>query len=200
MITQNPTQPETDPTKPSRERPEFESPASAKAPAKRQLPPAWRPWIVGAGVVLLIFGIWAIVKTLTSSAGAPRYITKPVAYADISSTVEETGTVNPVNEVSVGTQVSGTINSLSVDYNSIVHKGQVLATLDPTSLQATAAQAHGQLSAAQSNASAASSTASQSSAAIQAAMATANVSAANVKSAGANVTVVVGEDNAPATG
>jgi HlyD family secretion protein len=187
MITQNPAYPETDPTKPSDDRPEYESAANVRKPAKRQLPAGLRPWIIGAGVVLLIFGIWAIVRTLTSGASAPRYITKPVAYADIS-TVEETGTVNPVNEVSVGTQVSGTINSLSVDYNSIVHKGQVLATLDPTSLQATAAQAHGQLAAAQSNASAASSSASQSSAAIAAAVATANVSAANVKSAAANVT------------
>ncbi|HEY5094727.1 MAG TPA: efflux RND transporter periplasmic adaptor subunit [Candidatus Eremiobacteraceae bacterium] len=187
MITQNPAYPETEPTKPSQERPEFDSPVNERKPAKRQLPPALRPWIIGAGVVLLIFGIWAIVRTLTNGAAAPRYITKPVAYADISSTVEETGTVNPVNEVAVGTQVSGTINSLSVDYNSIVHKGQVLATLDPTSLQATAVQVNGQLAAAQSNASAASSTASQSSAAIAAAVATANVSLANVKSAAANV-------------
>jgi len=188
MITQNPAYPETDPTKPSDDRPEHESPANERKPPRRQVPAGLRPWIIGAGVVLLIFGIWAVVRTLTSGAGAPRYITKPVAYADLSSTVEETGTVNPVNEVSVGTQVSGTINSLSVDYNSIVHKGQVLATLDPTSLQATAAQAHGQLAAAQSNAAAASSSASQSSAAIAAAVATADVSAANVKSAAANVT------------
>ena len=48
--------------------------------------------------------------------------------------IEETGTVNPVDEVNVGTQVSGTISQLFVDYNSIVRKGEVLAKLDPDEL------------------------------------------------------------------
>lgn len=189
MITQRPDSSQTESTVPEAERPESESPQKFDpAPRRRELPQAYRPWIIGAGVVLVLLVIWSIVRAFTSGAGAPRYITKPVAYADISSTVEETGTVNPVNEVDVGTQVSGTISSLSADFNSIVKKGQVLATLDPTSLQATALQVRGQLAAAQSNASAASSTASQSSAAISAAQANANVGAANARSAAANVT------------
>ncbi len=47
-----------------------------------------------------------------------------------------TGTVNPQNTINVGTQVSGTISEVDVDYNSKVKKGQVLARLDPTALQA----------------------------------------------------------------
>ena len=188
MITHRPESSQTDPTTVETERPESDSPREdSRAPRRRELPPGFRPWIIGAGIVLVLLVIWTIVRAFTSGSSAPRYITKPVAYADISSTVEETGTVNPVNEVAVGTQVSGTISSLSVDFNSIVKKGQVLATLDPTSLQATALQVRAQLAAAQSNASAASSTASQSSAAISAAQANANVAAANARSAAANV-------------
>ena len=188
MITHRPDPSQTDTSAHEEDRPAIDSPREdSRAPRRRELPPAYRPWIIGAGVVLALLVIWAIIRAFTSGTGAPRYITKPVAYADISSTVEETGTVNPVNEVDVGTQVSGTISSLSADFNSIVKKGQVLATLDPTSLQATALQVRGQLAAAQSNASAASSTASQSSAAIAAAQANADVAAANARSAAANV-------------
>lgn len=188
MLTHRPDPSQTDPTVIEPERPESDSPREeSRSPRRRELPPAYRPWIIGAGVILALLLIWVIVRAFTSGSSAPRYITKPVAYADISSTVEETGTVNPVNEVDVGTQVSGTISSLSADFNSVVKKGQVLATLDPTSLQATALQVRGQLAAAQSNASAASSTASQSSAAIAAAQANANVAAANALSAAANV-------------
>jgi HlyD family secretion protein len=189
MITHNPAYPQSEPATPDPVRPDSDSRREPDSPPqRRQIPPGARRWIIAAGVVLIILAIWALVRALTSGAGAPRYITKPVAYADISSTVEETGTVNPVNEVQVGTQVSGTINSLEVDYNSIVHKGQVLATLDPTSLQAAALQVHSALSAAQSNASAALSTASQSAAAIAAAEANANVASANAQSAAANLT------------
>jgi HlyD family secretion protein len=188
MITHTPTYPQSEPVKADPARPDVDSPREAdSSPRRRQISPTGRRWIIAAVAVLILLAIWALVRALTSGAGAPRYITKPVAYADISSTIEETGTVNPVNEVQVGTQVSGTINSLEVDYNSIVHKGQILATLDPTSLQATALQVHGALAAAQSNASAASSTASQSAAAIAAAEANANVASANARSAAANL-------------
>jgi HlyD family secretion protein len=189
MITHTPPYPQSDPATSDPSLPDVGQPReSGSSPHRRwQISPSARRWIITAGVVLLLLAIWLVVRALTGGAGAPRYITKPVAYADISSTIEETGTVNPVNEVQVGTQVSGTINSLEVDYNSIVHKGQVLATLDPTSLQATALQVQGAQAAAQSNASAASSTASQSAAAIAAANANAKVSSANAMSAKANL-------------
>src|ERR1700730_13748634 len=123
---------------------------------------ARRPWwTIPLGLFIVVAAAaWLAARIAGGGADAPRYLTAPVAYADISATVEETGTVNPVNEVAVGTQVSGTISGLSVDFNSIVHKGQVLATLDPTPLQAAATTAHGAAAAAQSNAAAAASTAS----------------------------------------
>src|ERR1700681_4239916 len=188
MITHSLPYPQSAPVKPDLDRPESDPPHEPGPTQRwRKISPTARRWVIAAAAVLILLAIWAVVRALTGGAGAPRYLTKPVAYADISSTVEETGTVNPVNEVQVGTQVSGTINSLEVDYNSIVHKGQILATLDPTSLQATALQVHGALAAAQSNASAASSTASQPAASIAAAEANANVASANARSAAANL-------------
>jgi HlyD family secretion protein len=130
-----------------------------------------RPWLLLAGAVIIIAIVWYIISRLSAGSAAPRYITRPAAYADISANVEETGTVNPVNEVDVGTQVSGTVASLNVDYNSPVHTGEVLATLDPTSFQAAAQQATGALNSAQSAAAAAVSTANQNSDAVQSAIA-----------------------------
>lgn len=53
----------------------------------------------------------------------------------IANMVTATGTVEPITQVEVGTQVSGIINKIYVDYNSIVKKGQVIAELDKTTLE-----------------------------------------------------------------
>ena len=74
-----------------------------------------------------------------------------MGFADISATVNETGTVNPVNTVSVGSEVSGTIIALGADYNSRVKKDQVLATLDPTDYQAAVDSSKANLRLAQAN-------------------------------------------------
>lgn len=68
-------------------------------------------------------------------------ITERPQRGDISNTVTTTGTVQPVNTVSVGSQVSGTIEKLYVDFNSVVKKGQLLAELDKTLFQAALDQA-----------------------------------------------------------
>ncbi|HME81265.1 MAG TPA: efflux RND transporter periplasmic adaptor subunit [Candidatus Eremiobacteraceae bacterium] len=117
--------------------------------------------------VLLFFGI----RALTSKSATPRYLTAPVTRTDINATIQETGTVNPVNEVQVGTQVSGTINNLYVDYNSIVHKGQVLATIDPTTFQAAETQSQAAVAQAQANASASQATIAQMQASVASAQA-----------------------------
>ncbi len=54
---------------------------------------------------------------------------------DITQAVQATGTLEALRTVALGSQVSGTVKSLNVDFNSIVHKGEVLAELDPTLLQ-----------------------------------------------------------------
>ena len=129
--------------------------------------------IAGIIVVLIVAGV-AIVAAVNGKRSAPRYLTAPVKRADIDATIQETGTVNPVNEVQVGTQVSGTIASLDVDYNSIVKKGQVLATLDPTSFQAAETQAQASVAQAQANASASQATVAQMAASVQSAEANLN--------------------------
>lgn len=70
----------------------------------------------------------------------------------ISTSVTATGTVQPVDTVSVGTQVSGTISALYADFNSVVKKGQLLAELDKTLIQSTVDQSKASLVQAQSNA------------------------------------------------
>jgi len=69
----------------------------------------------------------------------------------IASIITSTGTIQPVDTVAVGTQVSGIIASIYTDYNAQVKQGQLLAKLDPTLMQATVDQIKGQLAQAQSN-------------------------------------------------
>ncbi|MDO4496873.1 MAG: efflux RND transporter periplasmic adaptor subunit [Bacteroidales bacterium] len=77
--------------------------------------------------------------------------TETVKRADISTSVTATGTIEPVTKVEVGTQVSGIIDRLYVDYNSEVKKGQLIAELDRTNLQARLASAQAQLESARSD-------------------------------------------------
>lgn len=77
--------------------------------------------------------------------------TEKPSTGSISTSVTATGTVEPVDTVTVGTQVSGTISALYADFNSTVKKGQLLAQLDKTLIQATVDQAKASLAQAQSN-------------------------------------------------
>lgn len=79
------------------------------------------------------------------------YITVPVKRKTIIEAVEASGTVNPVNTVDIGSQVSGMIKEIYVDYNSKVTKGQLLAQIDPSLFQAQVDKARGDLEAARSN-------------------------------------------------
>ena len=89
-------------------------------------------WI-GVGVVALI----AIVAWLMSGGKKEEKVefeTAKVIKQDISTSITATGTIEPVTSVTVGTQVSGIVSKLYVDYNSVVKKGQVIAELDKTNL------------------------------------------------------------------
>ena len=79
------------------------------------------------------------------------YSTSPVEKQNISTSITATGTIEPVTEVEVGTQVSGIIDRIYVDYNSEVHRGQVIAELDKTNLLSKLASAQSNLSNAQSS-------------------------------------------------
>lgn len=78
------------------------------------------------------------------------YETAKVECATISNSVTATGTIEPVNKVEVGTQVSGIISKIYVDYNSIVKKGQVIAELDKINLESELASAKANLASSKS--------------------------------------------------
>ncbi len=74
------------------------------------------------------------------SSGLPEVQTTAVLRGSIVKTVSATGSLNAVNTVNVGAQVSGTIKKIHVDYNSVVAKGQLLAEIDPSLLEANIRQ------------------------------------------------------------
>ena len=100
--------------------------------------------IILAAVVLIAIGT-GLFLFLRSDKNEPKYVTEKVTRGDIKSTVSATGTVNAVTTVQVGTQVSGTIKELFVDYNSPVTKGQLLAQIDPSVFEAQVGQAQANL-------------------------------------------------------
>ena len=61
--------------------------------------------------------------------------------ANVTTMVTATGTIEPINQVDVGTQVSGVVEKIYVDYNSVVKEGQLIAELDKTNLKASLTQA-----------------------------------------------------------
>ena len=69
-----------------------------------------------------------------------EYVLAPLKKATITKIIEASGTINPVNTVSVGSTVSGLISAIYVDFNSKVTKGQLLAEIDPRTFQATVDQ------------------------------------------------------------
>src|SRR5216117_2358506 len=107
---------------------------------KRLFP--WLVVIVGLVIVLLV------VRQCRNS-GAANYQTATVTRGPVTQEVTATGTLNPVVNVQVGSQVSGNIAKLFVDFNSAVKAGQLVAQIDPTLFQATVTQAEGDLASAQ---------------------------------------------------
>ncbi|MBI3484013.1 MAG: efflux RND transporter periplasmic adaptor subunit [Acidobacteria bacterium] len=97
-------------------------------------------------VAILLLGFWKV-----GARGPVTYYTATVEHGDISQVVQSTGTINAVTTVQVGSQVSGTISSMSVDFNSRVKKGQVIAQIDPAILKTRLLQAEADLANAQAN-------------------------------------------------
>lgn len=73
---------------------------------------------------------------LKKQNGKVQYATEPVQKRTITQIVEATGTIEPINTVSIGSQVSGRIDEIFVDYNSVVEKGQQLAQIDTSLFEA----------------------------------------------------------------
>ena len=107
-------------------------------------------WI-GIGVVAVIV-IFALVKcTGGKKEEEISFDTAKVEKTNIQTSITATGTIEPVTSVTVGTQVSGIVSHLYVDYNSVVKKGQVIAELDRTNLISELNTAKANLSSAQSS-------------------------------------------------
>jgi HlyD family secretion protein len=121
-------------------------------------------WVKSAGRKLLTKKKYLIIGGVTlaalaaagfyfwgGNAGAAQYLTAKVERGNLRNIVTATGTLQAVTTVQVGSQASGTISALYVDYNSVVKKGQVVAQLDPSVLKAQVDQARANLQQAQAS-------------------------------------------------
>ena len=89
-------------------------------------------WLFVALIVIVAIAAWLL--SGNKKKEEVSFVTEKVAPANIQNSITATGTIEPVTSVTVGTQVSGIVSKLYVDYNSIVKKGQVIAELDRTNL------------------------------------------------------------------
>src|SRR5580704_1021075 len=105
-------------------------------------------WLILVGV-LLVAGLF-VAFGLNRNTQA-QYFTAKVEYGEIDDVVEATGTINAVITVQVGSQVSGTIAKLNADFNSRVHKGDVVALIDPALFKGAVLQAVADLENAKAN-------------------------------------------------
>lgn len=99
------------------------------------------------------FALFAAAITVLTACGSKptaEYQTTTVEKGNISTTVTATGTIEPVTSVEVGTQVSGIVAKIYVDYNSVVKAGQVIAELDRTNLLSTLESQRANLTSAES--------------------------------------------------
>lgn len=87
------------------------------------------------------YGVKMFFFSEKASAAAGPLVSTKVVQTTISTTISATGTLEPVDQVEVGTQVSGDIAKINVDFNSKVKKGQIIAELDKSKLKATLTQA-----------------------------------------------------------
>src|SRR5215468_6000283 len=110
----------------------------------------------------------------------PRYLTAAVERGAITTTVNATGIVNAVTTVQVGTQVSGTIQKLFVDFNSPVQEGEVIAQIDPAPLATKVAQGRANVASAMAAVQVAQATTINAKAAVETAQANAESARANI--------------------
>ena len=103
-----------------------------------------RKYLIIALVAILAVAAVIIWKKAGKTT-APQYKTEQVKRANLTVIVTATGTLKPTNSVDVGSELSGTIKSVEVDYNTKVKVGQVLARIDTTKLEATLTQSRAAL-------------------------------------------------------
>lgn len=100
----------------------------------------WRnKWWIAIVLIVSILLCWWLCPF--SKTKKKEYITIDITRGDITQSVTATGEIQPVNTINVGSQVSGTIENIFVDYNSHVRKGDILLTIEPSVLQSTVDEA-----------------------------------------------------------
>ncbi len=111
----------------------------------------WRLWKIGLGLVLLGGSAFGIRQWQQREQPKPpeRFVTAPLEVRDIFETVESSGKLRPLREVKVGTQISGRVVRVQVDFNRAVKKGDLLAEIDPSLFGDQVSQVAGQLGAAE---------------------------------------------------
>jgi len=109
-----------------------------------------KPIIICTTIIALIFSCM-VFAGCNKFKNTSNYTTSNIKKRTIVQSVEASGTVNPVKSVNIGSQVSGIIKEIYVDFNSEVKKGQLLAEIDPSLFQAQVDKAQGDLRAAQAN-------------------------------------------------
>lgn len=110
----------------------------------------WLVWVIVLAGLGSLAG-WGYYQYSRTHSEALVYQTVTVEQGDLTQVVTATGVLNPVKNVQVGCQVSGRINVLYVDYNSVVKQGQVIAEIDPATYQAAQQQAQADLANAKAN-------------------------------------------------
>jgi HlyD family secretion protein len=131
------------------ERPLVSGPAARKSAIRIRR--SWRKALSRRKLIMLgitgfvILAMAAALYFWRNQANAPQYMTAKVERGNLRNTVTATGTLQAVTTVQVGSQASGTISALFADFNSLVHKGQIIAQLDPAVPKAQVDQARANL-------------------------------------------------------
>ena len=107
---------------------------------KRSLASRLRPYLFWVGGALLVALVLLLIVSRRSSGKQPNYQTAEITRAGLTVVVSATGTLQPTNQVEVGSEISGTLRSVDVDYNDRVKKGQVLASIDTARQEALVRQ------------------------------------------------------------
>src|SRR5215469_13840547 len=112
---------------------------------------SWGKWLVVLIVVVALAGAIAW-RMLAHGNSGPQFLTSDVTRGDVIQAVTATGTLTPLTNVTVGSQISGNIQKLLADFNSPVKANEVVAQIDPATYKAAVAQAEGDLASAEATA------------------------------------------------
>jgi len=100
-------------------------------------------------ILLIPFAWWGFGQFNKSDSGLPPLHTETVDRGEVSQRVVAHGSLQPVQKVTVGSQVSGIIDEIYVDFNSMVDRGQVIAQIDPSTFEAEVSSAQAELESAE---------------------------------------------------